>query len=319
MLWFLTTQLIGALVLDVIIGDPRCRFHPVRIIGYCGALLAKRARTLCRHERLAGVLTALVLPLASGGAGVCVLYIAAFMHPAITWVAGLIFIYSAVAGRDLASHAMRVYHALREGRLGQARERVGMFVGRDTDDLDKQGITRAAVESIAESTVDSVTAALFYALVFGPVGALVYRVINTMDAMYGYKEGSYLRFGWACARLDDAANLIPARLTAPFMIAAAFLLRLDAKGAFRILRRDRRNHTSPNAGWSESVMAGALNVQLGGPSRYFGKLKNKPYIGTASMSPRARHIKEAVQVMALTTGLFLVAGVSGRYLFLAAF
>ena len=177
---------------------------------------------------------------------------------------------------------MAVFRPLAAGNLVEARRRVGAIVGRDTDRLDEAGVVRAAVESVAESTVDGVTAPLFFAAVAGPVGAMVYRAVNTLDSMFGHQDDAYRRFGWAAARIDDLANYLPARLTAPLLCLAALLLRLAVRaGAARSLLRDGRNHASPNSGLAEAAMAGALGVQLGGLTYYDGQPLEKPTIGDA--------------------------------------
>jgi adenosylcobinamide-phosphate synthase len=209
---------------------------------------------------------------------------------------------------------MAVFRPLAAGDLPLARQRVAMIVGRDTDQLDEAGIARAAVESVAESTVDGVTAPLFFALIAGPVGAMVYRAVNTLDSTFGYKDGRYLHFGWASARIDDVANLIPARLTAPLIAAAALLLRQRPLQSLKILLRDGRKHESPNAGLPEAAMAGALGVQLGGLNTYGGEPLDKPTIGDPLVPLAARHIPQANALMFATAGLFLGLGLAARAL-----
>jgi adenosylcobinamide-phosphate synthase len=181
-----------------------------------------------------------------------------------------------------------------------------MIVGRDTAALDEAGVARATVESVAESMVDGVTAPLFFAVLGGPVGAMLYKAINTMDSMFGYKNERYRAFGWAAARLDDLANFLPARLTSLMIPAAAFLLRLDAKGALFILLRDRRKHASPNSGHTEAAVAGALGVQLGGPSPYFGRMVEKPTLGEAVRSIEPQDILRANRLMLLSSAITLL-------------
>ena len=183
----------------------------------------------------------------------------------------ILVIYTTIAARDLARHSMAVLRPLAAGDLVEARRRVALIVGRDTARLDEAGVVRAAVESVAESTVDGVTAPLFFAVVAGPVGAMVYRAINTLDSMFGHQDERYREFGWAAARIDDLANYLPARLTAPLVCLAALLLRQRPRLACAILARDGRKHASPNAGLTEAAMAGALGVQLGGVNYYDGQ------------------------------------------------
>ncbi len=184
-----------------------------------------------------------------------------------------------LATRSLRDESMKVHRALTRGSLPEARQAVSMIVGRDTKDLDAAGVTRAAVETVAENTGDgSVAPLLFLALGGAPLGFL-YKTVNTLDSMIGYKNDKYLYFGRAAARLDDALNFLPARLSGVLMVAAAWLLRLDAKNAWRVFRRDRRKHASPNSAHTEAACAGALGLRLAGDAYYFGKLHKKPFIG----------------------------------------
>ena len=217
-------QILLAVLLDLLIGDPRWRLHPVRLIGWLAAQLETVTRAVL-PARAAGALTALAVIAAAGGAAWGLVRLAGAIHPYAADAVRIALIYTTIAARDLAQHSMSVYRALVQGDLPEARKRVGLIVGRDTADLDERGVTRAAVESVAESIVDGVTAPLFFAAIAGPVGAVVYRAVNTLDSMFGYRNERYLRFGWASARLDDAANFIPARLTAPLICLAALLLR----------------------------------------------------------------------------------------------
>ena len=193
--------------------------------------------------------------------------------------------------------------ALAQGDLELARSRVAWIVGRDTSELDESGVARAAVESVAESLVDGVTAPIFYAVVAGPLGAMLYKAINTGDSMFGYKNEQYQEFGWAPARLDDLANYVPARLTALLMPLAALFLGLAARRSWQVMMRDHANHASPNSGFPEAAMAGALAVQLGGPAIYFGKLVKKPCLGDGGQV-KARHIRRSLAMMWLTMLLF---------------
>lgn len=174
---------------------------------------------------------------------------------------------------------MKVYRCLKYQTLEEARKAVSMIVGRDTQSLTETGVTKAAVETVAESTSDGIIAPMFYMAIGGVPLMFLYKAINTMDSMLGYKNEKYLYFGRCAAKLDDAANFIPARISGCLMVAAAFLCGLDGKNAWKMFRRDRRNHASPNSAHTESAMAGALNVQLAGDAWYFGKLYKKPFIG----------------------------------------
>ncbi len=297
-----------ALLLDQLLGDPRWLPHPVRGIGLLQSFLETVCRRLLPGPRLAGVVTVLVSLLVTGILTWGVLHGAGLIHPLARDAAAIILLYTTFAARDLARHALAVFQALVGKDIGLARQRVAMIVGRDTAGLDEAGVTRAGVESVAESLVDGVTAPIFYALLGGPMGAMLYKAINTGDSMFGYKNERYREFGWAAARLDDLANFVPARLTSLLIPLAALLLGLKARGSLAILRRDRRCHASPNSGFPEAAVAGALGIQLGGSSSYFGKMVSKPTMGDAHQEIAPGHLGSAVHLMLLTTTLFFTLG-----------
>jgi adenosylcobinamide-phosphate synthase len=255
---------------------------------------------------------------ATGLATYAVIRAAGLLHPLAGDVAAILIMYTTLAARDLAKHGMDVYRSLRAGDIVEARRRVGMIVGRETENLDEGEVARAAVESVAENTVDGVTAPLFFAIVAGPVGAMVYKAINTLDSSFGYKNERYLEFGWASAKIDDAANYLPARLTAPLVSAAATVMGLRPLNALRIMARDGRKHSSPNAGLTEAAVAGALGVQLGGPGQYFGEIIEKPTLGDPETELAADCIPRTISLTALTS-IFAGAVMLGlRLLFFAA-
>lgn len=297
-----------ALLLDQLVGDPRWLPHPVRLIGTLQAGLEKVCRRLIPQARLAGLVTVLITLAVTGGLTWGLLHGAGLLHPLLSDLMAILLLHTTFAARDLARHAMAVQGALQRDDLVLARQRVAMIVGRDTAALDEAGVTRAGVESVAESLVDGVTAPIFYALLGGPLAAMLYKAINTGDSMFGYKNERYREFGWAAARLDDLANLLPARLTALLIPLAALLLGLKARASLRILRRDRRCHASPNSGFPEAAVAGALGIRLGGDSRYFGRLVSKPTLGDALQPITARHLRDAVHLMLVTTALFFGLG-----------
>jgi len=298
-------QILLAILLDQLLGDPRWLPHPVRIIG----AVCKSCERLTRAVLppfAAGICTVALVLVLTGATIWGVLAGANLIHPWLGSLVSILLLYTTIAARDLVRHSTEVYLALKEGDLAEARNRVGMIVGRDTAALDEAGVARAAVESVAESMVDGVTAPLFFAVLGGPVGAMLYKAINTMDSMFGYKNERYRAFGWAAARLDDLANFIPARFTSLTIPAAAFLLRFDAKGSLAILLRDRFNHASPNSGHTEAAVAGALGVQLGGPSPYFGKMVEKPTLGEAARSIEPQDILRANRLMLLSSAITLL-------------
>jgi len=309
-------QILGAVILDLLVGDPRWLLHPVRGIGWLAARIEAFVGGLFGRTRTAGIVTALAVIGITAGCACGVLILVRRLHPIAGDLASVAIIYTTIAARDLARHSMAVYRALGANDILQARSRVAMMVGRDTNNLDEEGIIRATVESVAESIVDGVTAPLFFAAIAGPVGAIVYRAINTLDSTFGYENDPYLKFGWASARLDDAANYIPARLTAPLVcVAAAFTLQRPV-ASLRVLLLDGRNHPSPNAGLPQAAVAGALGVQLGGLNYYCGEPVNKPTIGQSLHRLARAHIPRANALMFVTAILFLVVLLGVRSLVL---
>jgi adenosylcobinamide-phosphate synthase len=305
-------QVLAAVALDLVLGDPRWLPHPVKTIGWLALRLEPLARRLVPHSKAAGVVTAFVVYCTVGAVAWTPIELARLAHPAAADVACVVLIYTSIAARDLARHSMAVLRPLVIGDLDRARRSLSMIVGRDTGQLDEAGVVRAAVESVAESTVDGVTAPLFWAIVAGPVGAIVYRAINTLDSIFGHTSVRYREFGWASARIDDLANYLPARLTAPLVSLAAILLRQRPGQSLRVLLRDGRKHASPNSGLTEAAMAGALGVQLGGASCYGGEPVERPTIGEPLTPLSAAHIRAANRLMFVTAGLFLAAGLGLR-------
>jgi adenosylcobinamide-phosphate synthase len=301
-----------AVLADLALGDPRWLPHPVRAFGWIAERVERLARCCIPNERLAGVFAVALLVVGAASAAGALIELAGRIHPIAADIVSIWVIYSAIAARDLASHAWNVFRPLSVGDLPNARLAVSKIVGRDVERLDESGVARAAIESVAESTVDGVTAPLFFALCFGPVGAVGYRAINTLDSMFGHLDGRYARFGWAAARLDDLANWIPARLTAPLVCLAAFLRGKRSVQAVAVLRRDGRKHASPNSGLPEAAMAGALGLQLGGVNFYDGEPMERPTLGDPIDTPRAVHVRDAVRLMFCTLGLFLGGGLAVR-------
>ncbi|MCE1225359.1 MAG: adenosylcobinamide-phosphate synthase CbiB [Geobacteraceae bacterium] len=307
-------QILLAILLDLLLGDPRWLPHPVQGIGWLAQRAEAPLRRLIANQKLAGVVAVLWVVGSTTLIGFGLLKAAALLHPLAGDVVAILLLYTCFATRSLHDHALAVYRPLKAGDLVEARQRAGWLVGRDTDQLDEGEVTRAAVESVAENTVDGCTAPLLYACLGGPLGALAYKAISTLDSTFGYKNERYLQFGWGSARLDDLANLIPSRLTALLTVAAAFVLRLRAGNAWRIFWRDRHNHPSPNGGQIESSVAGALGVQLGGVNSYFGQPSTRPFMGDPLQPLAARHILQAVQLMWLGYGLVALIGVGCRLL-----
>ncbi len=309
-------QFLAALLLDLLIGDPERLPHPVRLIGRLAVWLESPCRRFIRSPKAAGILAVFLVVGGTGALGWLLMRLAGVLHPLAADAVGVWLIYTSVAARDLARQSMAVWRPLSKGAINEARRFASRIVGRDTDSLDDAGLVRAAVECVAESTVDGVTAPLFFALLGGPVGAIMYRAINTLDSTFGYKSERYLHFGWASARLDDLANWLPARLTAPLLGIAAAVTGRSPRRTWRILRRDGRKHESPNAGLTEAAMAGALGIALGGIKFYGGEPLQAPIIGDALQQPQAAHIPSANVLMLLTLALFAGIGLGLRFLLL---
>ena len=275
-------QIVAAMALDLVFGDPRWFPHPVRLIGKLAAWLELPARRIIVNPKIAGLVVVLVVVGLSGFSTWILLITAGRINPILEGVLSIYLLYSGIALKDMINHSTAVYDALRSGSTHEARLRVGMICGRDTDNLSEPEIVRAAVESIAENAVDGVTAPLFFAAIGGPVAILVYKAINTLDSTFGYKNDRYLEFGWASARLDDIANFVPARLTGMLVPFAALVLRLRFTDALWTFIRDRKKHPSPNSGQAEAAFAGALGVQLGPSSRAYGDWGSLPISSAAS-------------------------------------
>ena len=310
----LTQQILLASLLDLLLGDPRWLPHPVQGIGWLAQQSEAPLRRLIAHQKLAGIFVVLLVVGSTVTVGFGLLKMAAVIHPLVGDIVAILLLYTCLATRSLHDHALAVYRPLQAGDLAEARQRVGWLVGRDTDELDEGEITRAAVESVAENTVDGCTAPLLFACLAGPLGALAYKAISTLDSTFGYKNERYLQFGWASARLDDLANLLPARLTALLVAPAALLLGLNPGNAWWIFWRDRHNHPSPNGGQIEAAVAGALEVRLGGFNSYFGQPSTRPFMGDPLQPLQSRHILQAVRLMWLVYGLVALVGVGCRIL-----
>ena len=307
---------LGGFLLDALFGDPAWLPHPVVLMGRCISALEKQLRTALpktpRGELAGGAAVAAVLPLGTLAVTGLACWAAARLHPALGLALQMLWCGQALAAKGLAQESRNVYKELAKGDLPAARRAVARIVGRDTQNLTAAGVTRAAVETVAENTSDGVIAPLLYMLLGGAPLALTYKAINTMDSMLGYKNEKYLYFGRCAAKLDDAANWLPSRLAALLWVAAAALTGNSARGAWRIWRRDRRRHASPNSAQTESACAGALGVQLVGPAYYFGEYYDKPTIGDPLREIEPRDILRANRMMYAESLLALVLGLAVR-------
>lgn len=307
--------LIG-MILDWIFGDPVWLYHPVRIIGKWISFLEKILRKFAGDQEgnekkllIAGGILWILVILASAAVPMGILYLAEKFSPCAAFVLECFWCYQLLAARSLGKESKKVYKKLVQDDLSGARLAVSMIVGRDTENLTVEGVTKAAVETVAENTNDGVIAPLIYMLIGGPILGFVYKAVNTMDSMLGYKNEKYLYFGRVAAKMDDVAGFIPARISALLMILASCLLGMDGKNALWIWKRDRRKHASPNAAQTEAVCAGALQVQLAGDAWYFGKKHEKDTIGDPIRDIEPRDILRSEKLMIGTEVLtFLLFG-----------
>ena len=307
--------LIG-MILDWIFGDPVWLYHPVRIIGKWISFLEKILRKFAGDQEgnekkllIAGGILWILVILASAAVPMGILYLAEKFSPCAAFVLECFWCYQLLAARSLGKESKKVYKKLIQDDLSGARLAVSMIVGRDTENLTVEGVTKAAVETVAENTTDGVIAPLIYMLIGGPILGFVYKAVNTMDSMLGYKNEKYLYFGRVAAKMDDVAGFIPARISALLMILASCLLGMDGKNALWIWKRDRRKHASPNAAQTEAVCAGALQVQLAGDAWYFGKKHEKDTIGDPIREIEPRDILRSEKLMIGTEVLtFLLFG-----------
>lgn len=308
---------LGGFGLDLLLADPAWMPHPVVGMGRAIAALEKRLRRLFpatpAGERAAGRVLAAALPLGTSALAAGALALAYRLHPAAGFALETLWCWQALALRGLADESGKVYAQLAKGDLPAARRAVSRIVGRDTGSLTAAGVTKAAVETVAENFSDGVAAPLFYLLIGGAPLGLAYKAVNTMDSMVGYKNKTYLHFGRAAARLDDVANFLPSRLAALLWIGAAGLAGFDGRGAWRIWRRDRLRHASPNSAQTESACAGALGVQLAGPAWYFGEYYDKPTIGDDTRPVEPADILRADRMLYLAGFLALGLGLGLRF------
>lgn len=316
------TAAVCGFVLDLIVGDPPCltSVHPVVLMGHCISFLEKLLRKWFpktpRGERAAGTVLSVILPCSVLFLCAALLHLLNRLWPTAAFVLELIWCWQALAVKNLRDEAMRVFRALQNGSLEDARRAVSRIVGRDTDTLSRTQVCCAAIETVAENFSDGIAAPLFYMLLGGAPLALCYKAVNTMDSMLGYKTPRYRWFGRAAAKLDDAANYLPSRIAALFLIAVAAPCGQSTHGAFRIWRRDRRMHESPNSGQCEAAVAGALGVRLCGPASYFGELHNKPFIGDDIRSAVPEDIRRTCRMEAAGSVLALFCFSLVRFLFL---
>lgn len=313
-----TIALAAGYLLDLLIGDPRWLYHPVCLIGNLIALLEKGIRKILpkteKGELSGGFLEVVLVCLISLGVPCAVLSVLYRYLPLAGLALETFWCYQLLATKSLKDESMKVYDRLKNGTIEEARYAVSMIVGRDTAELTEEGVTKAAVETVAENGSDGVIAPMLYMAVGGAPLMFLYKGINTMDSMLGYKNDRYLYFGRCAAKLDDLANYIPARISGWLMVAAAFLTGMDGKNAAKIYKRDRRNHASPNSAQTEAAVAGALRVQLAGNACYFGKLYEKPTIGDKLREVEPEDIRRANRLLYGASVLSVLLCLGGRLL-----
>jgi adenosylcobinamide-phosphate synthase len=349
---FNTICILTGIVLDLLVGDPIGFIHIVIVIGRYISFLEKKLYKDTDDDKtmeFKGSVIAFIVPVTVMILAGIVLVISFKIHPAVYFVIESFLCWQAVAARDLAYESMRVYKALngekitipdfenggkivldavnksalegedaqnllKKQKLENARRAVSLIVGRDTDSLDETGVIKAAVETVAENTSDGIIAPLFYMFLGGGALAVMYKAVNTLDSMLGYKNDKYMHFGSASAIQDDYWNYIPSRLSALLMCLAAFFTKMDHKNAYRIWKRDRYKHESPNSAQTESACAGALNIQLAGDASYFGHIKHKDTIGDPVRPVERDDIKRACRLMYATSFLMMMIGLIIRIL-----
>ncbi|CAM4505237.1 adenosylcobinamide-phosphate synthase CbiB [Paenibacillus typhae] len=309
--------LLAAYVLDRLIGDPRSLPHPVVLMGKAISALERAIRRFVRKPRSlkrAGVLLPLLVAGGSWLVTAVLLWLLSQISPWLALAAEAWLISTTIASKGLKDAGMAVYAELKKGDLPAARLALGMIVGRDTAQLDSPEIVRGTVETVAENIVDAIISPLLYALLGGAPLAMAYRAVNTLDSMVGYKNDKYINLGWASARLDDVANYIPARITALLLTLSAWLLRLDWRRCWQMVRRDARLHPSPNSGYPESAVAGALGIRLGGVNVYHGVASFRAYMGEPLRSLEPDDIIVTSRLMLLSSAIFVVLCAAAAFL-----
>lgn len=290
-----------AFLFDLLMGDPRWLFHPVRWMGKGIETLEPVFRKKIIDPRKAGLILALTLIFSTFAASLLVLNIVNAVSPLLGTILEVLMLYFCLSSCSLRKEALGVLEALEKHGLEPAKKRLAMIVGRDVEPLDEEGVCRAALETVAENFVDGVLSPLFWAGLGGAPLAMAYKMVNTLDSMVGYKNETYIEFGWASARIDDIANYIPSRLSVLVIAVAVYLTKGDWKKTLDTGKNEGRNHASPNAGYPEAAFAGALGVKLGGPNLYGGIMMEKPYIGKDGSGVSGGHVRQACSLLQVST------------------
>ncbi len=293
-------ELSAAYMADWILGDPQRYPHPVKLIGKAIRLLENeflRWGGSPIKQRLLGGILAVLIVAGAGTSTWAIIRMAECIHPILSFIGNVFLAYTTLAARNLHDEVRRVTKSLERGDLSWARKEAGHLVSRDTNHLEEKEVCRALIESVSENTSDGIIAPLFYLAIGGPPLAMAYKALNTLDSMVGYPNERYRYLGWASAKADDVANVIPARMTALILILASFILRKNWRRAWKVTWRDGRKHASPNSGYPEAAVAGALGIQLGGMDSYFGVWKRKSFIGEPKRGIDIGKVKESLHLM----------------------
>ncbi|AIS51519.1 cobalamin biosynthesis protein CobD [Thermoanaerobacter kivui] len=310
-------EVVLAYILDLLIGDPEGYPHPVRIIGRMISSVESILRKYAKSGKVLKIAGFILCGFTVSVAFVttyALLYIAGLISLYLKYALNVLIIYTCLATKDLGKAAGKVYEELSKDDIVEARKKLSLIVSRDTERLDIEGISRGAIETVAENISDGIIAPMFYAFIGGAPLAIFYKAASTLDSMVGYKNEKYIDLGFASAKLDDILNFIPARITGFLIAVSAFLMGYDCKNSWRIFLRDRLKHQSPNSAHGEAAVAGALNIQLGGLNYYFGKPEIKPTIGDRKEKITPQHIKDSIKIMYMTSFLGLIVFYIGREL-----
>jgi len=300
--------IVSAYIADLVFGDPQWFPHPVRLMGRLISFFHRKLSGSARKgiERFWGAITTISVV---GIGGICtyaIIELAERIHPFAGRIAWVFLAYTTLATKDLAVHAYAVWKEIVKADIEEARKKLSLIVGRDTQELSEENVASATIETVAENTTDGIIAPLFYLFLGGPVLAVMFKAVSTLDSMIGHKDEKYLHFGWCAARIDEVANYLPARITGMLIPLAALLSGRDARGAFRIMFRDGEN----NSEVAEAAMAGALGVRLAGPCSYQGRVVEYPYLGEQKKPISPHLIKEAIVISVITSLLMVVIGIA---------
>lgn len=303
------------IVLDFIIGDPHNPLHPVRIIGSYAKIVEEVTRKIFKKNlKVAGGIAWFIIVLSTLLVGISLIKLATLANPILGTIIEGIIIYFCISAKGLKVEGLKVIKSLKNIGLEEARHKLSYIVGRDTKNLNQESIIKAVVETVAENMSDGIIAPLFFATIGGGAFALMYKAVNTCDSMFGYKNDKYIDFGFVSAKLDDLFNYIPARITGYLIIIASFILGLNYKNSFKVYKRDRYNHTSPNSAHPEAAVAGSLEIQLGGSNYYFGKLVEKPTIGDAIKCIEVDDVYKTNKILVTSTILGFVLAITVRFI-----